>query len=1172
MKPNETTSKKSRKIAEVSSIPKVENSNNEYLEQEFSVWLEAIRSALGGRNSDLANALTKNWPDSDYSRRQVGLPSSNSFLQTIRTWFQNRRTLPNNTLKSDRYGRPGVLESLQELIDEKLREAPSEATSGLTFTNIVDTIREQRERNSNRNKDFGSIDEELFNKGTVSIKPVKVAKISEQDLLLGASEFQGEVPPYCSRDVDAQIQEKLNADSCNPVIVVGPPKSGKTRTLIENLKKSKHANAKIYWLEPGGGNAKSLLERTTSSSGTDVLVLDDLQNPRYFGEGGLDSKLIEDLASNFKIVGTLHENTKFQWELNNIDHRSEFSDKIVSTPNRNVQTILLRNQISLSSELSDSELDKVTSKFNISKKDVTSYRYLGSKLASVSSLSKILEHELASTDSFSHALFDSLVDSKIIFPQGATLDELKLFSKIKLENSFNSPWTDLGWESAVERFTRGLSPKSPHAIMMRTISDRTKFTLFDPIWESKRPSSWDPSHLIGLDLDFIEIADNAFELGFKEATFQLLETLDSTVPEIQFQHGRFYFLDGNFDESFKWLVQAADSQHHKALDYLGDLYYEHFEDSIKAVECWVAASELGNVWAMDSLGDFYSEQGQILEAEKWWAKASNQDNHWAMASLGDLYIQEQRIEEGLELLKNSANKENPWAMRKLGFFYEGQEDTIQAEQWWAKAADHNDDISMDKLGDLAKDSKDLVRAESWWERAAALGNSWAMASLGLLKRDSHLYEQGDELLLRAANLGNSWAMRQIALAKEASNDLTGAEPWFARAAELDDEVSIFRLGFWAMERKDDLECREWFERGMALEQSLSFRGMGILSKERGFWMDAETYWLRAADLSDHPSMDYLGDLFEEQENLGEAEKWWTKAAIAGNAHSMYSLGWLSRERSEIGLAQEWWTKAANLGHPQSMFQVGELAANVSDDTSSEIWWEKAAAFDEEWSIFKLGRRAMGNDDLDAARKWFEKGILLNQSLSYRGMGFLQWELQNLDGAKTNFERAAELEDDVSMDALGDVYEEQDEMSFASHWWKKAAEQGNSASMYSLGWLSYDNGEKTPAKGWWEKAAAADHAAAMYLLGELESEIENDKLAEEWWVKASSLGDQDSMISLHYLHKEQNSHVEGLKWLEMCGEAGNEEAMTLLIDYCADLGNKELSELWTERLEEFKRNN
>ena len=115
------------------------------------------------------------------------------------------------------------------------------------------------------------------------------------------------------------------------------------------------------------------------------------------------------------------------------------------------------------------------------------------------------------------------------------------------------------------------------------------------------------------------------------------------------------------------------------------------------------------------------------------------------------------------------------------------------------------------------------------------------------------------------------------------------------------------------------------------------------------------------------------------------------------------------------------------------------------------------------------------------------------------------------------------------------------------------------------------------KGWISLLRAADIAVAAIccsaLLFSLSSiEIENDKLAEEWWVKASSLGDQDSMISLHYLHKEQNSHVEGLKWLEMCGEAGNEEAMTLLIDYCADLGNKELSELWTERLEEFKRNN
>jgi len=1147
-----------------SSGNKVETSSQELLEKDFGIWLEAIREVLGGKNSYLVRALSRDWPK-EYQRNKFGLPSTSAFEATVNTWFQNRRTLPNNRLKDLSLNRLGVLECLQLLIDRELPQAPANLHSGLTFTEIVERLREQRERNSLRKKDSGTIDEDLYSKGIVSIQPITVSKVDEIELLLGSSEFDGDVPPYCPRDIDLNLLEKIDSETCNPVILIGPPKSGKTRTLIESLKRSKHSDAKIYWLEPGDGNARKLLERSKTAKSTNILVLDDLQNPRYFGEGGLDAKLIEDLVLNFKIVGTLHDSTKNQWELANLDHRTDVVEQDISSPNKSVQAVLLREQVILNAELSESELTLAGKVLEIQDGDLAPYRYLGSKFASVAALTKALEHELSRHEPFSQALFETLLDAKIVYPKGATLESLKELARIKIESKTNSPWADSKWEIAVDKLTRGISPKSPHAVMMRTISDRSRYTLFDPIWDKKRPETWNPEDLFELDLDFLEIADNAFELGLKDSTYKIMQKMDSDQPEIQYHLGRFYFLDGDFLKSQNWLSKAAEAKHPKAIDYLGDLYHDHLGEVEKALDCWKEAASLGNVWAMDSLGDYYSDHDLPIEAEKWWAEAAKQDNQWARASLGNHYLQDGRVEEGLVLLKESAEKQNPWAMRQLGIYYESKGDPVLSKYWWTQGALHDDDVCLDRLGDLAEDAGDKKNAELYWRKAVALGNSWSMASLGLHMRDEGFVTEGEDLLLQSANLGNSWAMRQIALLKEDAGDASASEEWFVKAAHLHDEVSIFRLGMLAWDRDNDFESEEWFENGIALNQGLSFRGMGLLSQGKGLGKDSENYWTKAALLGDVTSMDYLGDYFEEQGDIELATEWWSRAANEGNPHSMYSLGWEQYKVNNEESARDWWTKAANLKLPRAMAQLGDQAQRLDEMEKAEYWWELAAELDDELAIFRLGRLAMAKEELTKSREWFDKGISLNHPLSYRGMGFLEWYLEDIESAKKSFERAADLEDSISMDALGDIYEEEGSISDSHSWWSMAAENDNADSMYSLGWLEHDQENSKLAEEWWLRAAELGNDKSMDSLGDLANERNLIETAEKWWKKAALLGNQYSMISLHSIYKEQKKFDEALNWLEICGNEGNETALALLAEHYEQIGNDELHQYWSERL-------
>jgi len=1058
----------------ISSVEEFDS--KQLLERDFGLWLEALRDVFGGKNSGLANAICKDWPDSDYSRRKIGLPGSEAFLQLVRTWFQERRTLPNNRLKDERYSRLGVLDTLQNLIDSNLGKAPAGTSTGLTFSEIVNRLREGRERNSNRSKESESVDYELLALGVVSIHPVKISKVREQDLLLGSSEYDGDVPPYCSRDSDSEILEKINIDSYNPVILVGPPKSGKTRTLIQNLKLSKFADAKVYWLEPGFRNANSLLERTKTSGITNVLVLDDLQNPRYFGEGGLDSRLIDELASNFKIVGTIHDYTKSQWERANVDHRIYTSDQTTTSPNSSVQMMLLENHISIASELSDFELNKASQTLGFHRGELSSYRYLGSKLASVTALEKILDYELSGTNSFSHALFQSLIDAKVLFPQGAGIDDLKSICKRNLENASNTPWTESGWENSVDIFTRGLSPKSPHAIMMRTISDRSKFTLFDPIWDRKRPASWNPQNLLGMDLDYVVVAENAFEMGYQKAAFQILMSLDTSLPETQFQVGRFHYKAENPEGSLEWLLRAAEANHDRALDYLGDLYEEQFNNSEKAVEYWLRSAELGNTWAMDSLGDYYRDADQLVEAEKWWTKASIQENQWSMASLGLLKKRSGLDEEGENLLLRAADLGNAWAMRQLGIFRENAQDGAGAESWWMKAAEKGDDWAIFKLGLLAMERENFSESSYWFEKGIALEQALSYRGMGILRERQDSLIDAEKFWTKASELSDSVAMDYLGDLYEDQGNLNEAEKWWAKGATEGNSDSMYSLGWLASDREDKVLAEDWWTKSAKLLHPGSMFMLGELEANEGNQEKAHEWWEMAAELDNDRAIFRLGRLKTLEQEFEKAELWFQKGISLDHTLSIRGMGLLKFEIEDYVAARDWLTRASKLGDDISMDYLGDLSELQNNLSDAKIWWEKAASEGNTFSMYSLGWLAFDSDDRKLARDWWVK--------------------------------ASELKHAGSMDALGDLAKESDDLREAEHWWISAALLGDEDSMISLAHLYKDNKDFEESLKWLEICAEKQNVHAITLIIDLYSELHNPELSQFWTERLESLREND----------------------------------------------------------------
>lgn len=195
-----------------------------------------------------------------------------------------------------------------------------------------------------------------------------------------------------------------------------------------------------------------------------------------------------------------------------------------------------------------------------------------------------------------------------------------------------------------------------------------------------------------------------------------------------------------YSKAFQLFKKAADLGNVEALNSLGNMYCRGDgipKDYKKAFELYEQAAEQGSGWAMYNLGLMYSDgmgmRADYLKAVELYEKAADLGNVDALNNLGIMYAQGQgvakNIQKAIELYEKAAEQGCGLAMHNLGYLYfigEGVKiDHEKAVEFYEKAIECGlDELKTEvekikyKLGEMyfyGRDvNKDYNKALRWY--------------------------------------------------------------------------------------------------------------------------------------------------------------------------------------------------------------------------------------------------------------------------------------------------------------------------------------------------------------------------------------------------------------------------------------------------------------------------
>lgn len=397
----------------------------------------------------------------------------------------------------------------------------------------------------------------------------------------------------------------------------------------------------------------------------------------------------------------------------------------------------------------------------------------------------------------------------------------------------------------------------------------------------------------------------------------------------------------NDNEAIKWYIKAAEQGDESAEDILSNLnneiksikhYYRwspisgygyskdidiitdnyinnHHKDKLD----WITkVAQYGYSKAQHSLGMFYDEKGDYVEAVRWYRKAADQGHAGAQYSLGWLYQLgksgrlgvKNDISEAVKWYRKAAEQGNSMAQRSLAYCYirgKGvKQDYDEAIRWFVKEAKCRKEKNIGNflLQYCGDDSID------WITKVAENGYATAQHKLGSYYESGYKIEQSYERAAywykKAFDNGALEALISLANIKEVVQDYEEAMSLYCEAVGLGNEDAKYKIAkLYAVGKgveKSDTEVIRWLKQyrhtgsGFYSIGELFYDGTEIAKS----YEDAIKWWKLAADENHAYAKYMLGICYENGEGVEqsyeEAAKWYKKSIDTGCIEAKVSLG------------------------------------------------------------------------------------------------------------------------------------------------------------------------------------------------------------------------------------------------------------------------------------------
>ncbi|MGW6123116.1 tetratricopeptide repeat protein [Nocardia sp. NPDC055165] len=604
--------------------------------------------------------------------------------------------------------------------------------------------------------------------------------------------------PRTAHDVDARLAEALTGGRL--VIVVGPSKAGKTRTLYEAL----HAHdpeARVVWPVTDGIGELAVHPRIASSTDSLVVWLDDLHE-YLTGTTGLTPAVLARLSARpgpTVMVATL---------------RSEMRAQLRGSGELGQDTRMLLEQavtVDLASTAEDSDERAAADR---AYPGYGGDRYgLGEGLAGAPELLYRYDDARVADPALYTVIAVAVDWARIgrpdLIPE-PVLADLTLRELRKTHSHLEAI------DAAVRAAIRTARTPSPGA--GRTAALHTSF-LDDDIRGYRA-------------FDYLTAADDGQAHRTPRPipdTFWHDATNDGDTNTLFTVGVAAYFRD-NTPAATTLFRKAVKAGHSGAMVNLGVLLAER-GDLVEAESWFRQAVEAGNSDAMRSLGVLLDQRGDLVEAESWIRQAIEAGNSDAMVILGALLAKRGDLVEAESWFRQAVEAGHRDVMRLLGFLLEQRGDLVEAESWFRQAAKAGNSDAMVNLGALLAKRGDSVEAESWFRQAAKAGNSDAMVNLGALLAERGDLVEAESWVRQASEAGNSGAMSLLGLLLAKRGDLLEAESWVRQASEAGNSGAMVILGALLAKRGDSVEAESWVRQASEARHSGAMRNIGVLHED-----------------------------------------------------------------------------------------------------------------------------------------------------------------------------------------------------------------------------------------------------------------------------------------------------------------------------------------------------
>lgn len=257
-----------------------------------------------------------------------------------------------------------LLQTLVRVVTEQVPNPPSAAAGWTSFHALTEARRLDR---ANSPKARGAPRDSLSDLQLDGFPSPAGQSLTRSSLILGSWAFEGDLPPFAPRHEDAVLEEAV-ADSTTTtrlVVVKGPPKSGKTRSVVELLSR-RYPNATVFWPKPGPhvlplftariqrlALAEQARPRSAGRRTRAFVVLDDLQN---FGSNpvtGVNKDLLQALTEVAQVIVMVHEHALESWQLRTLD--KSFGADLQQGASPDLLQLLRESAVTFSAEWSPEE-------------------------------------------------------------------------------------------------------------------------------------------------------------------------------------------------------------------------------------------------------------------------------------------------------------------------------------------------------------------------------------------------------------------------------------------------------------------------------------------------------------------------------------------------------------------------------------------------------------------------------------------------------------------------------------------------------------------------------------------------------------------------------------------------------------------------------------------------